>query len=368
MRRPLFTTILACAIACAALLPAVSAQETYRLPPQEVIDLVDAAPTPRVSISPDGQWMLMQERGSLPTIDDLSRRMLRLAGMRIDPAANSRHATSFTRGLVLRPVDGDSGAELRIPMPNDAPRIGSVSWSHNSERFAYTLVTDDGTQLWSVAVGDSSSPKLITDRLSTVLGGFRWMPDGETLLCNLVPANRGPEPQASRVPKGPNVQETAGNLSPLRTYQDLLANPYDEALFEYYATSELALIHSDGGEPQRIVEAAVWRGASVAPDGQRLLLTRVQRPYSYLMPMWSFPHQISVLDLESARQRIIVEVPLAEGIPIGGVRQGRRSIQWHPTEAATLVWVEALDKGDPKVEVAHRDRWFRYLDNQWCSQ
>jgi dipeptidyl aminopeptidase/acylaminoacyl peptidase len=35
---------------------------------------------------------------------------------------------------------------------------------------------------------------------------------------------------------------------------------------------------------------------------------------------------------------------------------GGREYRWHPTEAATLLWVEALDGGDPKREVKDRDR------------
>ena len=34
------------------------AQDKYRLPPPDVVKLVDAPPTPRVSISPDSRWML----------------------------------------------------------------------------------------------------------------------------------------------------------------------------------------------------------------------------------------------------------------------------------------------------------------------
>src|SRR5437763_16422533 len=35
---------------------------------------------------------------------------------------------------------------------------------------------------------------------------------------------------------------------------------------------------------------------------------------------------------------------------------GPRSYVWRPTEAATLLWVEAMDGGNPKEKVPHRDR------------
>lgn len=78
------------------------ARDTYRLPPAEVIEIVDAPPSPTVRVSPDGQWMLLIEHAALPSIADLSRRMLRLAGMRIDPAANGRYRASTVADLQIR--------------------------------------------------------------------------------------------------------------------------------------------------------------------------------------------------------------------------------------------------------------------------
>ena len=81
-------------------------QQGYQLPAQEVVDIIDAAPAPGVSLSPDRRWMLLIDRPAMPSIKDVSRRMLRLAGMRIDPAANGRFQTSYSTGLSLRARDG----------------------------------------------------------------------------------------------------------------------------------------------------------------------------------------------------------------------------------------------------------------------
>src|SRR5207245_2055902 len=43
-------------------------------------------------------------------------------------------------------------------------------------------------------------------------------------------------------------------------------------------------------------------------------------------------------------------------VPIDGVPTGPREVKWRPTEASTLVWVEAMDGGNPKEKVPHRDR------------
>jgi dipeptidyl aminopeptidase/acylaminoacyl peptidase len=47
---------------------------------------------------------------------------------------------------------------------------------------------------------------------------------------------------------------------------------------------------------------------------------------------------------------------MADTVPNGGVLPGPRSVQWQPLAAATLTWAEALDNGDPKNKVPHRDR------------
>jgi hypothetical protein len=72
-----------------------AADNGYRLPPQEVVDIIAAPPEPMVSISPDGEWLLLIDREAMPSIADMARRQLRLAGIRIDPAANGLFRTDY---------------------------------------------------------------------------------------------------------------------------------------------------------------------------------------------------------------------------------------------------------------------------------
>ncbi len=74
------------------------------------------------------------------------------------------------------------------------------------------------------------------------------------------------------------------------------------------------------------------------------------------MPHSRFARVIEVLDREARVVRVVADQDVAEEIPIGGVRTGARDVQWHAQAPATLVWVEALDEGDPKRKVPHRDR------------
>ena len=352
-RNPSRWVVLFLLIAAAGL--PLTAGEGYRLPPQEVVDIITAEPAPGVNFSPDTKWMVWTQRDALPSIEDLSRRMLRLAGIRIDPATNGRFRTSYDRGFEIRSVE--TGDVLTRVTLEDGEGLAGTMWSHNSKVLAYGVVSAEGTHLHTIRLGDTLKTHRHPQPVVALMGGFNFMPDGETILAHLVPADRGAEPVAPTVPSGPNIQESSGNTSPTRTYQDLLSNPHDEALFEHYATSQLALISPDGtaktiGEPGILF-------AQGAPDGKHLIVETIRRPFSYLLGFWGFPSTIEVWNLDGEVLYTVAEVPLADNIPIGGVRTGRRDVSWMTTADATLIWAEALDGGDPKKKVPHRDQLFR---------
>ena len=332
----------------------------YKLPPQEVVDIIDAAPEPSVSLSPNSEWMLMVERNAMPDISDISRRMLQLAGLRIDPQSNGRFTTSFFKGMTIGKRGNNSDREMtRIPIPEGA-KLAGINWSHDSTHFTYTLVTDKGQELWLCPVNDVGKARKLTDRLSTVMGSGDWMPYGKGILCQLVPEDRGEEPVADLAPTGPNIQESSGNKSPTRTYQDLLQDAHDDALFEYYATAQLALISMDGSI-KKIGKPQIYSGVSPSPSGDFVLTTTIQKPFSYLMTYRSFPRKIQAWKINDAADGpavyTVAEVPMDENIPIEGVRLGVRNVDWKSSVPATLVWNEALDGGDPNKEAKHRDKY-----------
>ena len=64
------------------------ASEGYMMPPKVIADLIDAPPTPFVSISPDNQWMMIQKWPGYPPLEEVAQPELRLAGLRINPRTN----------------------------------------------------------------------------------------------------------------------------------------------------------------------------------------------------------------------------------------------------------------------------------------
>jgi len=331
-----------------------SAQQAYKKPPQEILDVLNAPVTPQASISPTRDYMMLAEGVRYPPITDLAQPLERLAGLRIATNTNGPYRAPYFVSLTLKRI-GD-GAERRITLP-DNPRISAPQWSADGTRFAFTNTTKNRIELWIGDVATAKARRIDGATINAVYGEpLQWMPDNQTLLVQLIPANRPASLQSASAPKGPNVQESAGKRGPVRTYEDLLKDPRDEDLFDFYATSQLAFISAANGSISNIGQPAIFQMLDASPDGNHLLVARVRRPYSYLFPHFAFPKDVEIWDRSAKVLYKLASLPLADEVPVDGVPMGAREYEWRPNEPATLVWAEALDKGDPKVKVPFRDR------------
>ena len=332
---------------------------TYQQPPAPIADILDTRPTPTPSLSPDRSTLALFDRASLPPIAELAEPMLRLAGYRINPRnngqANSRVA--WLTGLSFQPVEG--GEARAVSLPANA-RFVSPGWSPDGRSVALLMDAPTGLELWTVDVASGSARRLTDARVNAAVGGaFDWLPDSSGLLVRLTPEGRGPAPDVSRPPEGPIIEESLGRTAPARTYQDLLSNAGDEALFDHYFTSQLTLVPLDG--PARTLGApAVYLGSGVSPDGRYILQTTAKRPYSYVVPAGLFPAEVVITDLQGVVVHRVADLPLRDNIPtpFDSVAPGPRSAQWRADAPSTLVWAEAQDGGDPRTAAEVRDRVF----------
>lgn len=329
-------------------------QTGYKKPPKEVLDILNAPVTPAASISPTRDHMLLLTGLRYPPLADLAQPMLRLAGERINPASNSPHRLQYSVAMSLKKIADRS--ETKIELPPGA-KISSVQWSPDGRMFAFLNTTPSRVEIWvgETATGKVHSLKGIT--VNSVYGDpLDWMPDAKTLIVQTIPTARPAVPAAPLVPREPNTQESSGRPGPVRTYEDLLKTPHDEDLFEYYATSQLALVDAMSGKTSLVGKPGIFQSAEPSPDGQQLLVGTVHRPFSYLFPASAFPRNVEVWDTKGKLVYKLASLPLADQVPIDGVPTGPRAYGWRPTEPATLVWVQALDDGNPKKKVDFRDK------------
>jgi dipeptidyl aminopeptidase/acylaminoacyl peptidase len=354
MRRLLFFLSIAVSgswLVTAAPLAQSATSSGYLMPPKVVADIMEAEPLPGVLLSPDRSTLVLTHRRAMPSIADVAAPWIGLAGARINPRTNGPRLLGATYALTLKDVA--SGAERKLALP--AAGSYAPAFSPDGRKIAITHTTDASTRLLVADVATANVRVLLDGGVNALAGGCTWTDDSTAFLCRLVPAARAPMPAAPAVPAGPNIQENAGSTAPGRTYQDLLANPYDETLYEYFYTSQPAWVGLDAARTP-IGAPAVYAGISPSTDRQFLLVTRVKRPYSYLVPAGLFPRDVELWDRAGKVVKRLADVPMGDTIPINGVFAGPRSFTWHPVEPATLYWAEALDRGDLRNKVPQRDR------------
>ncbi|MCH7815394.1 MAG: S9 family peptidase [Proteobacteria bacterium] len=334
---------------------AQSTDQSYRLPPLDIADIVDAAPTPGVLVDPRNNWILLMSRPGLPTIAELSEPELRIAGMRINPANNAASRRTYFNGLTLRHL-GDASERRIVGLPN-SPRIDSVTWSPDGEHLAFVLDRGSQVELWVADIDSGQARKLLDTPVNSIFGQpYSWLSDSESLVVKTIPRDRGLAPVMPLVPTGPIIQESSGRPAAARTYQDLLINSHDEDLFDYYAAVQLLLVSLDGSSTA-LNDPGLIRRAIPSPDGEYILVEVIHRPFSYLVPNSRFPRRLEVWDAQGNLSWQLADLPLAEEVPIGrdAVPTGPRSANWRTDTGATVYWVEARDGGNPRIEAEVRD-------------
>ncbi|MBN1388390.1 MAG: prolyl oligopeptidase family serine peptidase [Bacteroidales bacterium] len=332
----------------------------YQKPPEDIVEIMMASPTPSVSISPDGTTIVLTERPGMPSIEDLSREELRLGGLRIDPDVNGPSRNSYATGIYLMNIDGTARKDLK-GLPDDL-KLGSFSWSNDGKKFAFTNTTDNSLELW---IGDVETleVKKIDDNLNLVLGsrgygsrGLRWMPDNRSIVYQAIIPGRGECPEPSPVPEGPVVQENLGKKGAAATFQDLLSNPVDEAIFEYYAGSVIKIWN--GSTVEQIGKPGIYGSVDPSPDGKYLLVQTVEKPFSYTVPYYYFPSIVAIWDMDGNLVKKLADQPLKENLPRGYdmTFPEPSGFTWRNDKPSTVLWVKPLDDGDFEKEMEYHDQ------------
>ncbi len=326
----------------------------YQTPPQEIVDLVNAPPTPLIRFSNDGEKMIVMERPGNPDISYLAQPELRIGGIRINPNTNGPSRSSYFTNILIKPTRGGEENQIKY-LPEDS-RISNISLSKDDKFLAFTQTTDSGISLWMADLSTMEARLLTAEIVNDVYGSsINWTPDNRILFVAINP-ERGTKPEAPLAPSGPVIQETFGDAAPSRTYQDLLTNPYDEDLLEFFMDSQLTLVDLDGNQ-ENVGEPGMIKSMNLSPDGKFITVSLIKKPFSYLVPAFRFPYNVEIWDLEGNRLKTLAKIPLDEVRPMGfdATVTGPRSISWRADKPATLYWVEAQDGGDPKVEKEERE-------------
>ncbi len=324
----------------------------YQRPPQAVADILLAPGTPSVSIDDKGTYMLLSERSSYPKIEELAQPELRIAGMRLNPNNFGPSRSTYITNFKIKTVA--TGKEMQVTGLPANLKAGSPVWNPSQTKFAFSHTTANTIDLYEADIKTGVAKKVNKKSLNLVLGDYSYVDDATLLYyVALKPANQAPPKPLA--PKGPVVQQNLGKAAPSRTYQDLIKNPYDEQLFEFYATSQL--VENKGGLETAIGIPAIYSRAAVSPDKKYYLIETIKKPFSYLVQVNGFPSTMKITDRKGATVKVLAELPSSESSPTGfdNVQDITRGHNWRADEPATVYWAKPLDGGIMKNNLPFHD-------------
>jgi len=342
-------------------IPNIYSQENleYQKPPEAILELVDAPLAPSVLIDNKGENIVLLYRDAYKSIAELSEKEMRLGGLRINPKTNIGSRVNYYNNFKVKQAS-EKDAHQVDGLPENG-RYANFRWSPNQQMMAFTNTTSKGAELWVLDIKKASVKKLTDDNLNANMGNpLVWFKDNSALLVKTLPAKRKELIDVEEaVPTGPTISVSSGEKAQNRTYQDLLKNPNDEYNFEQLAHSEIYKVSLDGAISSWL-PAAMYRSISFSPDGNYVKVTTTHKPFSYIVPYYRFPTKTNIYDPSGKYVKNMIDDPLIEVMPKGFMaeKKGKRNMGWRSDKPATLYWAEALDEGDPEIDVDYRDEVF----------
>jgi len=351
-------------LALILLVPVTRAQEdlVYQKPSREILQLVDVPLAPSVLMDDSREHMVLLYRDAYKTIEELSRKEMRLGGLRIDPVSNIGSRITYYNNIRIKNLSDGDDVPIEVKGLPAQPKLANFTWSPDQKKMAFTRTTSTGVEVWVLDLPSASAKKLTAPLVNANMRDvINWFGDGSAILVKMISPERKPLiDEENAVPTGPTISVADGKMAQNPTYQDLLKNPNDEHNFEQLTLSELHRVSLDGSS-EVWLKSAMYNGISFSPDGHYVMITTIEKPFSYLVPFYRFPSTTSIYTSDAAKVQTVLEAPLIEVLPKGfmAVETGRRELEWRDDRPATLIFAEALDGGDPQNKADFRDEVYQ---------
>ncbi len=292
--------------------------------------------------SPDRKWFVHEVGDGPVTMDVFSKPYHELGGLFVDFRANrNRNLTIRTNvGIELRSATSNTRVAVALPAGS---RVSNTSWSPDGKAIAFYVHTPDGTHLWVSDLAGKARQVTTKPVLATLVTTFDWTSNGSQIATVLIPDGRSAQPQPPAVPTGPRVKLAEENdKNRLRTYQSLMATQHDQALLEWHSTGQVALIDVNTRAVRKVGAPLMVREIDPSPDGRFLRVTRMNKPFSYLVPVQNFGSTQEIWDAEGKVLAKVEDTPLNLGVDTaravaapgaggeGPNANGKRELTWRP--------------------------------------
>ena len=123
----------------------------------------------------------------------------------------------------------------------------------------------------------------------------------------------------------------------------------------YYFTSQLAAINmhrrEDADRPP-----GIFNNVTPSPSGEYVLVTKIKKPFSHLMPMNGFAQDVEIWARAGELAKKIADLPSREGTTLTGVETGPRSYPVAPRSAGDDPLGRSAGRRRLKNKVPFRDK------------
>jgi dipeptidyl aminopeptidase/acylaminoacyl peptidase len=329
-------------------------RQHYSQPDEAVTRLLTATPPPEPLVHASSGRVALLFRQPVVSLERLARPFLGLAGFRFDPLSRTSGVSPLVEFVEIINVSGSTDQR-------------AMRWElRPDEKLDHIHFSPNGRYLSALKVGVGGSLALVLFDLHTGVERrlnvpvnaawgepCQWV-DEQDMLCRVLPEDPPPIPTKRMAPV---VLEHQGGPSPTRTYNNLLQNANEDALFEYFFTGELARVSIDGSM-QRIAQTrGLFSKFTPSADGNFTLITRLQQPYPRLVPARRFPNVLEVWDLAEGK-RVFQSRPAGFGVgKVAGVPDRPRRVAWKPGSSHTVGFIERQVSADAKSSGDAVYRW-----------
>ena len=167
----------------------------YQMPPKDIVDLLLAKPTPSVNIDSKAQWMLLSERNSYPSVEELGQPEVRIAGLRLNTNNFSPTRQTYINNFTLKNIITNKEYKL-VGLPANM-LASNIRWNDSETKIAFTNTTGSRVDAYVIDVATQKVIKANKQALNIITGGSIAWYDDNTLMYKVATA------LPSAVPKKP---------------------------------------------------------------------------------------------------------------------------------------------------------------------